>query len=341
MGAHNRTEVVRINPDVPDPAPLKQAGEYIRRGLLVAFPTETVYGLGADATSEQAVKRIYEAKERDPSDPLIVHVAASGDLDQVAEDVPALAKRLIERFWPGALTLVLRRAPGIAAAVSAGRDTVAVRMPDHPVALGIIREAGVPVAAPSANRFMRTSATTARHVLDDLDGRIELVLDGGPTRHGVESTVLDVTEGTLRLLRAGALTVEEIEEATGRAIELPPGAAPPGASPGMLPRHYAPRTRLLFVASENVAALLEAVAAELGAGRRAGVLCLDREAPMFRGIVPVEALGDDLEAVARNLYAAMRAMDERGLDVILVHDYGGAGLGRAIRDRLRRASAAG
>jgi L-threonylcarbamoyladenylate synthase len=212
-------------------------------------------------------------------------------------------------------------------------------MPDHAVALGVIREAGVPVAAPSANRFMRTSATTARHVLDDLDGRIELVLDGGPTRHGLESTVVDATGGQLRLLRSGAVTVEAIEAAVGAGVLVGADGGGP-ASPGMLPRHYAPQTPLRFVEEGTPAALVEAVIVELARGRKPGVLCLDREAPMFERSAAVERLGADIEDVARNLYAAMRRMDERGVDVMLVRDFGEEGLGRAIRDRLRRASSA-
>ena len=339
MATHNRTEVARIDPDEPDARLLERAGEYIRRGLLVAFPTETVYGLGADATNERAVQRIFEAKERDPNDPIIVHVAAPEDVDAVAADVSPLARALIARFWPGALTLVLKRGPAIASNVSAGRETVAVRMPNHAVALGVIREAGVPVAAPSANRFMRTSATTAQHVLDDLDGRVELVLDGGPTRHGVESTVVDATGDRLRLLRPGAVTLEALEAAAGEIVEQAGGAAL--ASPGMLPRHYAPRTPLRFIETAAVAALVEAVVVELARGRKPGVLCLDQEAPMFAGSAAVETLGTSLEDVARNLYAAMRRMDARGVDVMLARDFGEEGLGRAVRDRLRRASTPG
>jgi L-threonylcarbamoyladenylate synthase len=340
VGTHNRTELVLIDPDDPDPALLKRAGDYIRRGLLVAFPTETVYGLGADATSEAAVRRIFEAKERDPSDPLIVHVASPTDVDSVAIDISPLARSLIQRFWPGPLTLVLRRGPAIAPAVSAGRDTVAVRMPDHAVALGVIRAARVPVAAPSANRFTRTSATTAAHVLEDLDGRIDLVLDGGPTLHGMESTVLEATADVLRLLRPGAVTAEAIEGATGKRLAVAK-ASDDAPSPGMLARHYAPRTPLRFLEEGGIAALVAAAAAEVASGRTPGVLCLASEAPLFADPTVVEPLGDGLEQVAHNLYAVMRRMDARGVDVILVRDYGEAGLGRAIRDRLRRAAAKG
>jgi L-threonylcarbamoyladenylate synthase len=258
----------------------------------------------------------------------------------VAIDISPLARALVRRFWPGPLTLVLRRGPAIAAAVSAGRDTVAVRMPDHPVALGIIRAAGLPVAAPSANRFTRTSATTAAHVLEDLDGRIEVLLDGGPTRHGMESTVLDATGDVLRLLRPGAVTAEAIEAATGKPLASA-NAGDDASSPGMLAKHYAPRTPLRFIEHGGIAALVAAAAGEAARGRTPGVLCLGGEAPLFAKPAVVEPLGDDLADVAHNLYAAMRRMDARGVDVILVRDYGEAGLGRAIRDRLRRAAAKG
>ena len=335
VGTHIDTELVRIDPVHPDAGLIARAADYIRRGLLVAFPTETVYGLGADALSEAAVDRIFVAKGRDPSDPLIVHIGDLAGIERVAIDVPEAARGLVEAFWPGALTLVLERAEGVAPAVSAGRTTVAVRMPSHPVARQLIEAAGVPVAAPSANRFMRTSATTAQHVVEDLDGRVELILDGGPASAGIESTVIDATGPALRLLRPGAVTVEEIRRRVG--VEVPVDNQPSGASPGMLARHYAPSTRLRLVGGDEQA-LAGAVEEETRQGHRVGVLCTDGEAAAFDRKVVVERLGTELEEVARDLYAAIRRLDAAGLDVIVVRDYGEEGLGRAIHDRLRRAA---
>jgi L-threonylcarbamoyladenylate synthase len=335
VGTHNRTELARVDPKDPDPGLIGRAADYIRRGFLVAFPTETVYGLGGNALSEAAVDRIFVAKGRDRSDPLIVHLADAGELQRVATGIPPEAFPLVDAFWPGPLTLVLQRAEGVAPAVSAGRTTVAVRVPSHPVAHMVIATAGVPVAAPSANRFMRTSATTAAHVLDDLDGRVELILDGGPATIGMESTVLDATTPVLRLLRPGAIPLEDLRRVAGRDVEVAPTAG--GPSPGMLARHYAPSTRLRLVEGDGDA-LADAVQVELEQGRRVGVLCTDFEAAMFHPTVRTEALGAEVDDVARELYAAIRRLDDGSVDVIMVRDYGDAGLGRAIRDRLRRAA---
>src|SRR5262245_22416754 len=197
------TKIIIVNPVAPEPAVIQQAASVIRAGGLVAFPTETVYGLGANALDATAVARIFAAKGRPASDPLIVHIAAFAQLDDIAEQIPPLARELAAAFWPGPLTLVLRRRSIVPANVSAGRETVAVRMPAHPVALALCGAAGVPIAAPSANLFTRTSPTEAEHVLEDLAGRIDLLLDGGPTPIGLESTVLDLTQSPPALLRPG------------------------------------------------------------------------------------------------------------------------------------------
>src|SRR5262249_20285929 len=240
-----QTLVLTVSPSGEPESAIARAAALLREGLLVAFPTETVYGLGADATNPRAVSAIFAAKERPASDPLIVHIA---DLEQfasvVAETLP-LALRLAERFWPGPLTLVLPRAEGIPLNVTAGGPTVGVRMPSSVVAQKLLRAAGIPVAAPSANRFMRTSPTTAAHVLADLDGRIDCMLDGGPCAVGVESTVLDLTTSRPRILRPGAVTLETLREVAPE-IEGPVGidAEPIARAPGQMARHYAPRTPL-------------------------------------------------------------------------------------------------
>jgi L-threonylcarbamoyladenylate synthase len=352
---------------------IASAAEVIRQGGLVAFPTETVYGLGANALDADAVARIYHAKQRALNDPLIVHCALSeielatpldhlGKL-QVIGELPAerraLAGELIRHFWPGPLTLVLPRGARIPTNVTAGLDSVAVRMPSHAVALALIERSGVPIAAPSANRFGHVSPTTARHVLDDLDGRIDVVLDGGPTPIGVESTVLDLTSSSPRILRPGGLAREQIEavigptlgavarsamtvkveeqESWGEKERGSGGAATAQASPGMLSKHYAPRARLEIVADTDE--LLRRQLDYSARGLRVGLLILESQRAACEGLVPQFVLGADLDSVARNLYAGLRALDADGVDMILVNDVPASGLGTAIGDRLRRGAA--
>lgn len=328
--------------DASDPI-LQRAAAVLRRGGLVAFPTETVYGLGANALDPAAVARIFEAKQRPLNDPLIVHVAGD-DLDGLARldqlPDPGRARQLMAAFWPGPLTLVLPRGARIPADVTAGLDKVAIRMPDHPIALALIRAAGVPVAAPSANRFGHVSPTTARHVLDDLDGRFDLLIDGGPTPIGVESTVLDLTGDEPAILRPGGIAREDIERALGAPVRVARRAADGAAAmpaPGMLDRHYAPRARLHVCAGLDE--LLARHAEHAAAGRRAGALLTDAQSEACAGIGPQFVLGAGLAEVARSLYAGLRALDAAGVDAILITDVPRGGLGDAIADRLRRAAA--
>jgi L-threonylcarbamoyladenylate synthase len=342
-----RTRVLRVHPHRPEPEIVAQAAAVIRRGGLVAFPTETVYGLGANALDGRAVARIFAAKGRPAHDPLIVHVAGPSDLPRLTDRVPEVARRLAALFWPGPLTLVLGRAEAVPAVVAAGRETVAVRCPDHPVALALIRASGTPIAAPSANRFGRLSPTTARHVLEELGGRFDLLLDGGPTPVGVESTVLDPMRPTPTILRPGGVTREELEEVLGRVAVLqgPERPAPAPTSPGLLMSHYAPRAKtwLIVGPGEQVLDRMRVRARELAeTGSRVGALVAEEDVPALSGEpMVVQSVGPagDLEAVARNLFAALRALDAQGVDVILARDFGSAGLGLAIRDRLTRAAA--
>jgi L-threonylcarbamoyladenylate synthase len=340
-----KTEVVPIDPEHPDPGAIERAAAVLRAGGLVAFPTETVYGLGADATNPGAVRRIFAAKERALDDPLIVHIAGAQELGRVVSEAPEVARRLGDQFWPGPLTIVLPRAAAIAPDVSAGLDTVAVRVPSHPVARALIRALGRPVAAPSANRFMRTSATTAGHVLEDLDGRIEMVLDGGPASLGVESTVVSVAGAEVRVLRQGGVTEEALRAA---AAEL--GATITAArrgdarvAPGMLSKHYAPRARLIYLTGPgaNAGALWKAAGAAMAAGERVGAVIGSEDAGGAPPGVVVEDVGSraDLEGVARGLFGALRALDGAGATVIVVREFGREGLGRAIHDRLSRGAA--
>jgi len=263
------TEVLRVDAETPDPAVVEHAASVLRAGGTVAFPTETVYGVGATALDASAVRRVFEAKGRPPEDPLIVHLAAEDGVHLVARDVLAIAHTLVRRFWPGPLTLVLLRRPEVPAEVTAGLDTVAVRMPAHHVALAMIEAARAPVAAPSANRFGRASPTTAQHVLDDLEGRIDLVLDAGPTSVGLESTVLDLTREVPTILRPGGVAREEIERVVGM-VEVSGSTAGPAPSPGMLESHYAVAPELVVVECPDARATPEVLAEMTSLARRYG-----------------------------------------------------------------------
>ena len=331
------------------PASIAVAAAALRAGELVAFPTETVYGLGADAVDARAVARVFAAKERPRFDPLIVHVA---DVDEVAryaiqEDAadPRVAT-LAARFWPGPLTLVLRKRDTVPGIVTAGLPTVALRIPAHPVALALIRAAEVPIAAPSANRFGRVSPTRAEHVVRQLAGRVRIVLDGGPCRVGVESTVLLLADGDAVLLRPGGLPVESIEEAIGpvrRHANVDAGAA--ALSPGRQASHYAPGAPLAIVDPWPGPGPGLGLGLAAAAGERVGLLAADAAGRAaaeaaggpFAAVEVLSARGDPTEAAA-SLFDALHRLDAAGLDRIVVQPVAEDGLGRAIMDRLRRAA---
>jgi len=346
---HVMTRVVNVRPHDPEAGHIYHAAVEILRGGLVAFPTETVYGLGANALDPRAVACIFAAKGRPANDPLIVHLSCVDDLPCVARFIPRVAWELTRVFWPGPLTLILPKQRNVPDNVTAGLDTIAVRIPSHPVARALLRASGVPIAAPSANRFGRSSPTTAQHVLDDLDGQIDLILDGGPTTVGIESTVLDVTCAPPVILRPGGISREVLEALLGpvavRGESVPAERVP--KSPGLLAKHYAPRAELVLCLSENPAAALEKMAhlacQRQSIGQRVGLLLADQDLAYFeeQGVAAqVFSLGsaDNLVQIARNLFAGLRALDEQGVDVILARDFGQEGLGLAIRDRLQRAA---
>jgi L-threonylcarbamoyladenylate synthase len=318
----------RITTDVDAAAAL------LKSGGLVAFATETVYGLGANALDPQAVAGIFEAKGRPRFDPLIVHLPDAEQVRELVRDFPAAAARLAERFWPGPLTLVLPRRDRVPDIVTAGLPTVAVRVPRHPLALELLCRTGLPIAAPSANLFGYVSPTTAEHVAEQLGDRIDLILDGGPCQVGVESTVLLVAEAAPVLLRPGGVTREEIERVVG-PIQVRTGRGPVDEedafpSPGMTARHYAPRTRLVLVDGLQDAPR----GAQVGALTLRGVT--DRAA---YGLVEVLSLEGDLREAASKLFAALRRLDAAQLDCIAAERVPETGLGAAINDRLRRAAA--
>jgi len=328
-----KTEVLAVDARDPDPAAVRRAAGVLQGGGLVAFPTETVYGLGADGLDCEAVARIFAAKGRPATNPLILHVTGAAQSRELVADWPAAAAALAERFWPGPLTIVLPKRSIVPDAATAGGPTVAVRCPAHPVAMALMRAAGVPVAAPSANRSTRLSPTCAEHVLRGLGGRIEMVLDAGPTSGGIESTVLDLASDAPRLLRPGIVSTAEIEAVIGPVQRGPAGAGVPLRSPGMLRRHYAPRTPLECVDSEEQAA----VAAARDGGRV--VLLTLGGAPQVPGSPTVVAMPQTPHAYAARLYATLHALDDGGYDRIMVvlppetEDW------LAVRDRLRRAAA--
>lgn len=339
------TQVLEVDARDPDPSIIELAAAVLRRGGLVALPTETVYGLAADATNAAAVARIFEAKQRPTTDPLIVHISDAEQVHGVAVDPPELASVLARAFWPGPLTMVLRRAPSIPPLVSAGLDTVAVRYPAHAVAQALIRALGAPLAAPSANLFSRPSPTSAAHVRQDLGGRIDMILDGGPAFVGVESTVVDLTSDPPKVLRPGGAPIEALREIDPRITYAPRHAAVGEAvsSPGMLLKHYSPRAevRLFLGPRDAVLARMRAEISQLaGQGRTVGVLALSEDAAMLSsaGYLVDLGSGERLDEAGRRLFDGLRSLDDRDAEVIFVRAPERRGLGEAIWDRLYRAA---
>jgi len=339
------TQRFKVDARAPEPELIARAAAILRGGGLVAFPTETVYGLGANALNEAAVEKIFAAKERPRWDPLIVHISGAEMLSEVAADVPAKFEKLAARFMPGPMTLLLPRSSNVPLMVTAGREKVAVRMPRHPVAQALIRAAGVPIAAPSANRFSRPSPTLAEHVMQDLGGRIDAVLDAGPCEVGVESTILDITQWPPVLLRRGGLTREVIEEALGCRLEIysPPPAdkyakdEPPESlpAPGAGIRHYAPRARLVL-AGPSESELASAIG-ECGGENKLGVMLPSRWHAQ-RGITFDWGTWGTWEQQAARLFAGLRWLDAQGVDVIIAPLPPEEGLASAIRERLMKAA---
>ena len=348
------TEVVKIDSSHPESAIIERAAEMIRGGDVVVFPTETVYGLGADAMQPRALERIFAAKGRPFSDPLIVHIAEEQTLERLTTSISEQARRLAEVFWPGPLTMIFPRSPLVPLLVTAGLETVAVRMPRHPVALALIRAAGTPIAAPSANRFMHVSPTTAKHAYADLYGRVPLILDGGPSEVGVESTVLDMCAPVPTILRPGGVSIEALRRILPDVQLAPPKHAVHAesdtenvaqyTSPGQMLTHYAPAIPMLLF-DGPVAAMRTAMLAEAkrrsAQGERVGVLVADEDVPAFQesGAL-VHSLGNatDPQRVASTLFAGLRFLENADVQVILCRNFKTDGLGLAIRDRLLKAA---
>lgn len=326
-------------------ASLGRAAQILQDGGTVAFPTETVYGLGASALNAAAIEKIFLAKQRPSWDPLIVHVASEEMLSTVATDLSPVEQLLMRAFWPGPLTLLLPRSERVPPLVSAGRQKVGVRRPLHPIAQALIIHAGLPIAAPSANSFGRISPTTAQHVLEDLDGRIDAVLDGGPTTLGLESTVIDASAMPPTLYRHGMVSMEQLQVLVPGLISfvetpamegVPPASLP---SPGVAMRHYAPRAKLVLVEGEGIELALQRAVHE-ARGKRIGILLPEDFAGIAETGITVWRWGrwSHPDEMALRLFAGLRALDGQGVDIIFCPLPPGVGVGAAVRDRLMKAS---
>ena len=347
------TEIIRVDREHLVPEDLNKAAEIIQKGGLVAFPTETVYGLGGDAFDPTASKRIYAAKGRPSDNPLIVHIAELSEITRVACDIPDTAYALAEKFWPGPLTMILKKRDELPRETTGGLDTVAVRMPSDPVAAMLIRESGVPIAAPSANLSGRPSTTCAQHVIEDLSGRIDMIIDAGASKIGLESTIVDLTCEPALILRPGFSTKEMLSEIIpdigyDKAVSGKPGdeKAPPKA-PGMKYRHYAPKGELVIYSgneSDVTNKIKEETEKELAKGRRVGILVCDEEAGGFQELfgdrVTIKTLGshDNEEEIASVLFARLREFDDESSEKIFSQAIPGEGLGSAIMNRMMKAA---
>lgn len=351
-----KTRMISIDRADLDNSGLREAAAVLRKGGLVAFPTETVYGLGANALDEDAAAKIYAAKGRPSDNPLIAHIAKKTDLELLAKEIPDAGRRLIDAYWPGPLTMIFNKSTVVPYTTTGGLDTVAVRMPDDVIASQLIELAGIPVAAPSANTSGRPSPTTAGHVFQDMDGRIDMIVDGGPVDIGVESTIVDVTGPVPMLLRPGAITVEMLRETVGQ-VEIDPAitGGPMGSdvkpkAPGMKYRHYAPKANLTLVEDKNwkgisvsskvVETIINLVAETMGRGRKAGIICTEETKNLYPADIAVRSLGsrDKEETIAHNLFGVLREFDSLDVDDIYSESFLGDNLGRAIMNRLTKAA---
>ena len=325
---------------------ISQAGQILQEGGLVAFPTETVYGLGGHALNPRSSHKIYEAKGRPSDNPLIVHICKWEDLAYIVDEIPLEAEKLAKQFWPGPLTMIFRKSDAVPYETTGGLDTVAVRMPDHPVALALIEAAGGYVAAPSANTSGRPSPTLAKYVMEDMAGRIDMVLDGGEVGIGIESTIIDLTGAVPEILRPGYITREMLqaqlgEVETDRTILSNEGSARPKA-PGMKYRHYAPKGELTLVSGkrENVVAWInEQIKQARVQGKKTGVICTLETADCYEAdLVKNAGCRNDEAQIARGLYRILRELDEENADIIYAEVFETKGMGQAIMNRLLKAA---
>lgn len=340
------TEIRKIDQNQIDWEAMSWAGEIIRQGGLVAFPTETVYGLGADARNASAAKKIYEAKGRPSDNPLIVHIAEYQSLSEVAKEVTREARLLAETFWPGPLTLIVKKNDTVPYETTGGLDTVAVRMPDHPIALELIRQGGGFIAAPSANTSGKPSPTRAEHVASDLNGKIPLILDGGPVGVGIESTIVDLTGACPMILRPGYITREMLSEVIGDVKADPAlaaGSVGKPRAPGMKYRHYAPKAELVLVDGEServVDKINELADAAIAEGLKVGIIGTDETILRYcRGEVVSIGTRREEDGIAQNLYGVLRELDDRKVDKIYSECFSDLRIGQAVMNRLLKAAA--
>ncbi|MSR93938.1 threonylcarbamoyl-AMP synthase [Clostridiaceae bacterium 68-1-5] len=341
-----KTKMKRLETLETDNSILQEAGRILREGGLVAFPTETVYGLGADALNEKAAEKIYAAKGRPSDNPLIVHIAEKEALDRIAKEISAEATKVIEKYWPGPLTLIFEKTDAVPEGTTGGLDTVAVRMPSHALARALIREGGGYVAAPSANTSGRPSPTSAEHVREDLWGKVDLIIDGGETEIGIESTILDVSVTPPVILRPGAITKEMLEEAVGR-VEMDEtlfsgDSKEPPKAPGMKYRHYAPKAEMTVIDGE-IQDVIEEInrraEEDLRQGKRVGIIATEESCLQYRkGSVKSIGLRTEEATVANGLYRILREFDAEGTDCIYSEAFGSEGIGNAIMNRLLKAA---
>ncbi len=342
-----QTKIIKIDKDNIDPAKIREAANTIKNGGLVAFPTETVYGLGANGLDEKAVKNIFTAKGRPSDNPLILHIAEISSLENITTKVPETASILMDKFWPGPLTIVLEKSPIVPSIITAGLNTVAVRMPSHPIALALIKESGLPVAAPSANISGRPSPTCASHVIDDLMGKVDIIIDGGDTQIGLESTVLDMTSDLPAILRPGGITKHQIEDVLGgiqvnTVYRLSDSSNGIPKSPGMKYKHYSPNAELIIIDGELpkiVEKINELILEYENSGKVVGVLSTVQSEGLYN-TKNVISLGDRMhpETIAGKLFFALREFDERKIDIILAESIDKKGIGSAIMNRLSKAA---
>lgn len=340
------TKVIRMDQDHIDMEVIQEAGEILKNGGLVAFPTETVYGLGGNALDEEAAGKIYQAKGRPSDNPLIIHIAEFSALGKIVTRVPEKAKRLAEKYWPGPLTMIFPKSSHVPYETTGGLETVAVRMPNHPLALALIRAGGGYVAAPSANTSGRPSPTCSSHVEEDMNGRIDMILDGGPVGIGLESTIVDFTEDIPTILRPGYINQEMLEQVIGQ-VQMDRGLIAANSNvrpkaPGMKYRHYAPKAELFVVegSQEKVQnKIRELVQARVEEGDQVGIIATDESAADYPlGIVKSIGTRKDEESIARHLFGVLREFDDSGVSCIFSEAFDTPRMGRAIMNRLLKAA---
>ena len=341
------TKLVSVSTENPDEAVISEAAKVLKNGGLVAFPTETVYGLGGNGLDPEASAKIYAAKGRPSDNPLILHISSIEELAPLVEEIPPMAEPLMEACWPGPMTLIFKKSEIVPKATTGGLDTVAIRYPSHPVAMALIRKCGFPIAAPSANTSGHPSPTGAAHVANDLSGKIDMIIDGGDVEIGLESTIIDVTGDSPVILRPGYISLEEVRRLMGEG-ELDPaitGIPSPDLrpkAPGMKYRHYAPKAEVTIFEGEEgaVAARINALAAEsIAAGRSVGILCAEESRKLYTGGA-VKCLGSRKSAgqLAHNLYRALREFDDEAAEVVYSESFAEGELGCAIMNRLNKAA---